>query len=176
MARMPNWQRHWPLLCLLVVTTASAGQWLWRSPAPVRPAIGQVLSCTLISVHDGDTLSARCRGHEWRIRLQGIDAPELGQAPWGERARAALYARLDVSLLLYVHAHDRYGRIVGQVKSRGRDPCLELLRLGYVAVYQRYNRDSEYRQAERSARQQRLGIWAAAGAQQQPERWRRLNP
>jgi endonuclease YncB( thermonuclease family) len=55
--------------------------------APPTTATGKV-----VSVHDGDTLTLRTDdGRTLKVRLQGIDAPELGQ-PFGKRSRDELAA------------------------------------------------------------------------------------
>jgi len=49
-------------------------------------ASGTFQSCTVLSVHDGDTLSVSCDGATVRIRVSSIDAPELEQALGPPRA------------------------------------------------------------------------------------------
>ena len=44
----------------------------------------------VIAVNDGDTVTLRMDGKEYRTRLIGMDAPEMGQEPWGRRAREHL--------------------------------------------------------------------------------------
>lgn len=112
---------------------------------------------------DGDTL----RIGATRIRLYGIDAPELHQLcgsgsarnPCGRAAADALgravegrtvtCARMDV---------DRYGRTVAVCRSGGRDVGEELVSRGLAVAYRRYS--SRYVGAEDVARAKRLGIWS----------------
>ncbi len=81
---------------------------------------GQVLE-----VFDGDTLkvdvdSASARnaypyGDIERVRLHGVNAPELNE-PGGQAAQARLAAKvLGRRVKVTVHARDRYGRVVGDV-------------------------------------------------------------
>src|SRR3954471_14722415 len=44
---------------------------------------------TVSDVHDGDTLTAQDRGRVIKVRLEGIDAPELAH-PFGRQSRDAL--------------------------------------------------------------------------------------
>ena len=46
----------------------------------------EVISSRVVNVVDGETLTIRLEGDEYRIRLYGIDTPENGQ-PWGGQAR-----------------------------------------------------------------------------------------
>jgi hypothetical protein len=63
-----------------------------------------------------------------RVRLQGIDAPEKGQA-FGERSKQSLS---DLSfhrdVTAQCHKRDRYGREVYQIKLRSTDVSLEQIR------------------------------------------------
>ena len=45
----------------------------------------------VVGVHDGDTLTLRTEDETLKVRLSGIDTPELGQ-PFGNNAKQALSA------------------------------------------------------------------------------------
>jgi len=129
-----------------------------------------------VRVVDGDTLHT---GSE-RIRLAGIDAPELSQTCRDGQARAwscgqaakqrlaALVAQGSVSCS--ARGQDRYGRTLA-VCAAGHvaDVGAALVRDGYAVNYDRYTGD--YAAAESEARAARRGIWQ--GAFEQPEQWRR---
>jgi len=141
-------------------------------------ATGAELSCTVKGVYDGDTLTASCPGGEVKVRMFGIDAPEMGQEPWGDRSREALRGLLPRfgSVSLRVMDQDRYGRTVAQVVAGERDVGLEMVRQGRAVVYEQYNDSPVYRQAQAEAQRARRGIWEKPGGQQDPATWRRLNP
>ena len=145
---------------------------------PSATAEGAELVCALGGVFDGDTLSANCAEGEVKVRIFGIDAPEMKQEPWGDRSREALRGLLprSGSIGLRVMDHDRYGRTVAQVVAGECDVGLEMVRLGQAVVYQQYNHAPDYQQAQAEAKQTRRGIWAKPGGQQDPAAWRRLNP
>ena len=139
---------------------------------------GVELVCSVKSVYDGDTLTASCPDGEVKVRVFGIDAPEMGQEPWGERSREAfrgLLPRRD-AIRLRVMDQDRYGRVVAQVFVGERDTGLEMVRQGRAVVYEQYNDSAIYRQVQAEAQQARRGIWEKPGGQQNPAAWRRLNP
>ena len=60
---------------------------------------GAELSCTVKSVYDGDTLTASCPEGEVKVRMFGIDTPEMGQKPWGtsRETRCASYCPVTTS-------------------------------------------------------------------------------
>lgn len=120
--------------------------------APAADAWGQV------TVTDGDSLVLSGK----RIRLHGIDAPELRQScadgwPAGALARAALAAVIDrrpvecspVTL-------DRYGRTVARCTAGGRDLGAAMVAAGMAYAFTRYS--VEYEPQERAARARGLGV------------------
>lgn len=140
---------------------AFAGLWVRHAPPEVAG--------TVIRIADGDTLTVLDAGHHpIRVRILGIDAPEK-QQPFGERARQSLaeLAFNQVASLSETRT-DRYGRTVAKVEVNGRDIGLEQIRRGYAWHYKAYERDqpredrTRYADAERSAKQQRAGLWLNA--------------
>jgi endonuclease YncB( thermonuclease family) len=129
-----------------------------------------------VRVVDGDTLHT---GSE-RIRLAGIDAPELSQTCRDGQARAwscGLAAKQRLAALVAKgsvtcssRGQDRYGRTLA-VCAAGHvaDVGAALVRDGYAVNYDRYT--SDYAGAEREARAARRGIWQ--GGFERPANWRR---
>ncbi len=150
---------------------------LLRTPTMSPPHGGTELTCAVVNVHDGDTITARCPAGRLRVRVWGIDAPEIGQRPWGYRSRDRLKALLGPShqVRIQVVDTDTYGRSVGRLYVGGEDLGLQMVRVGQAIVYRHYNDSSEYRQAETVARKARRGIWSKPGSQQNPAAWRHLN-
>lgn len=125
-----------------------------------------VLSGKVVSVHDGDTITVLDEDkHQHRIRLAGIDAPELGQA-FGRASRehlAGLVAGKQVSVEW--QKHDKYRRVLGKVLVDGVDANLEQLRAGMAWHYRKYESEQSpaerksYDETERNARATGLGLW-----------------
>jgi len=72
---------------------------------------------TVLSVSDGDTVMAILDKRKEKVRLIGIDAPELGQKPWGAEAKQHLETLLassgwKVKLEFDIERRDKYGRIL----------------------------------------------------------------
>lgn len=70
------------------------------------------ISGPVISILDGDTIEVLHNNHAERIRLNGIDCPEKGQA-YGKRAKqAASELVFGKEVTLETHGLDKYGRTI----------------------------------------------------------------
>lgn len=117
----------------------------------------------VIAVPDGDTLTIRARGENFRVGLDGVDAPEIGQA-YGKSARRSL-AQLcrgkDASVV--ERGKDEDGRILGSVRCGEVDVNAEQVRRGLAWVHLRYlPLGSPLYEFEANARLRRVGLWRAA--------------
>ena len=117
----------------------------------------------VIAVPDGDTLTIRVRGENLRVGLDGVDAPEIGQA-YGKSARRSL-AQLcrgkDASVV--ERGKDEDGRILGSVRCGEVDVNAEQVRRGLAWVHLRYlPLGSPLYEFEANARLRRVGLWRAA--------------
>jgi endonuclease YncB( thermonuclease family) len=115
----------------------------------------------VVSVHDGDTLTAVDASNvQHKVRLAGIDAPEIGQ-PFGTKARDGL-ARLTLRKVVRVnvHEHDRYGRVLADIEADGQGVNRTMVADGMAWHYARYSKDAGLAAAERDARAARRGLWA----------------
>ncbi len=128
------------------------------------------------AVSDGDTFKlGTLEGTKLRVRLYGIDAPERekinlrtgmiskhGQ-PYGEEAFGALKSKIsDKKVRVDIIDIDRYKRMVGIVNLNGRNINLEMVKEGWAWAYREYLERpyaSEYLDAEKEARDKRLGLW-----------------
>ena len=112
-------------------------------------------------VADGDTITVLdSSNNQHKIRLQGIDAPEKGQA-FGKasgRFLSGLVAGREVRVAWT--KLDRYGRILGTVFVDGKDVNLEMLKAGLAWHYKKYDSTPAYAQAESEARAAKRGLWA----------------
>ncbi len=130
-------------------------------------------------VLDGDSLVVRSDGRDVEVRLAEIDTPEKGQ-PYAETSRKALRGMvLGKRVRLEVLDVDRYQRTVARVFRQTDDLWVnaEMVRLGHAWAFRRYVRDERLYELERSAREERLGLWALPEAEREPPwRWRREHP
>ena len=127
-----------------------------------------------VTVVDADTWDVG----ETRVRLFGIDAPELDQtcrrddgSEWDcGRWSAAETDRLFGGRRAGCTAldRDRYGRVVARCQVQGRDAAREMVRQGLALAYRRYSMD--YDLDEKAAFVARVGIHA--GTVERPAEFR----
>jgi len=114
----------------------------------------------VVRIADGDTITVLLDKTQYKIRLEGIDAPEKGQA-FGTKARRALGEKIaGQTVRVDWKQRDRYGRIVGRVYLGDRDISLEMVRDGMAWHFKRYSKEAALGEAEREARADRRGLWA----------------
>lgn len=87
----------------------------------------------VVKVHDGDTITVLDASRtQHKIRLSGIDAPELAQA-YGRASRDHLAGQVaGKTVNIEWNKQDQYGRTVGKVPLGGKDECLEQVRAGFA--------------------------------------------
>src|SRR4028118_519381 len=110
-----------PLFAIAVLT------WFhfFRQPNNDKPKLAkppsqtESLRCEVIggSVYDGDTFQVQCDGRKQKIRLCGIDAPEIKQ-PLGIESRnylRSLFAQAKGQVIVIEMDRDKYGRTVAEI-------------------------------------------------------------
>lgn len=124
------------------------------------------------AINDGDSLTM---GSE-RIRLLGIDAPELSQMcsrdgadfPCGRRSREALVALVGGRQVeCSGRDRDRYGRLLATCSAGGTELNSGQVAAGWAVAYGGYAAEEE------AARSAGLGIWA--GRFDKPRDWREMH-
>lgn len=106
-------------------------------------------------VVDGDTVMIGTN----RVRLAGIDAPELSQ-PYGRESKAALTALVTgKTVTLHITGRDRYRRIIANIYLDDTWINQRLISTGHAWHYRKYSRDTDLAAAEKSARAARSGLW-----------------
>ena len=157
------------LLLLLIVSVVFAGRF------PV----------TVLRVVDGDTIWVLMGPHRYKVRLIGVDAPEVhpgrhlvrqvlrtGKSvevvlSLGKQATEHLRALINsckegIWLETDVQKYDRYGRLLGYLWCGTRFINYEMVRDGYAMVYT-FPPNVAYvellRRAQAKARQERKGLW-----------------
>lgn len=121
----------------------------------------QVYKGEVVKISDGDTFTLLVNGKEQvKVRIDGIDAPEKGQA-FGNRAKEYLSKLIwGESVIVQVSKTDRYGRSIGKVSTpKFTDVGLEMIKAGYAWQYRDYNNDQSYTAAENFARKNMKGLW-----------------
>ena len=134
--------------------------------------LSALLTCLVVGISDGDTLTARCEDQTVKIRLAEIDAPEKAQ-PFGNRSKQHLSDLcFDVKAEVHPQTTDRYGRTVAHVSCDGVDASAEQVRSGMAWVYDKYVRDKSLYTLQDEAVAAREGLWSARDPVP-PWKWRR---
>ena len=137
---------------------------------------------------DGDTVHIK----EYKIRLEGIDAPEIKQKckkeklkissiigftfykdyNCGEVSKENLEAKVDRSIIKCISSSkDRYERYLAKCFKNKINLNRWMVRNGHAVAYRRYSK--EYVIDEEFAKENKLGLWR--GKFLHPEKWRKLN-
>jgi endonuclease YncB( thermonuclease family) len=114
----------------------------------------------VVDVHDGDTITVLRDGNiQVKVRLNQIDAPEIGQ-PFGQASKKALSKLVFGKTVTVEEAgQDKYGRTIGTVFIDEVNANTEMVKLGMAWVYRKYMKDPYLLELEEAARNQRLGLW-----------------
>ena len=118
-------------------------------------------------VTDGDTIWVRpdAGGPPRKLRLEGIDSPEICQSGGTESRMAltqrALYQRVEVT----IRQQDVYGRGLARVLMNGRDVAAEMVQSGQAWSYHWGRSLGPYAREESVARESRQGLFASGQAE-----------
>ena len=121
---------------------------------------GDEIQGKVVSVAIGDTVSVLDDEKvQHKIRLQGIDAPEKGQA-FGAKSRERLSEKIgEKEVGVQWNEKDRYGRVLGEIYLGDRHINLEMVQDGLAWHYKQYSKSKELAQAEETARNAKVGLW-----------------
>jgi len=130
------------------------------------PLVAQEKTHTLkvVGVHDGDTLTCLSgEKQQIKVRLDAIDAPELGQ-PFGQASKRALSDMVFGKTVTVIQKKkDRWGRTIAHVLVDGKDTNLMMLEQGMAWHYTDYSNNRRLQKAEDDARRAGKGLWADQG-------------
>jgi endonuclease YncB( thermonuclease family) len=130
---------------------------------PSAPAFAQLAGPA--EVADGDTLSVA----GLRVRLHGIDAPELKQgcerdgSSWacGEESARQLRSLVNgTQVRCRTRGTDDYGRMLGVCEANGIELNRAMVANGWAIAFREYSQD--YVADEARAKAARLGIWGSS--------------
>lgn len=138
-----------------------------------------------LSVSDGDTLTVS-RFEDLskieRVRLLGIDTPELSQDPWGKNAKEFLENELEDDDVIYleIYGKDKYERLLAYLYDKNKVLInSKILKNGYAVLFLIDSRNEHHRElkdAELYAREKKLNIWDDnQGLKQSPYDYRSKN-
>ncbi|MGP1484894.1 MAG: thermonuclease family protein [Campylobacter sp.] len=112
----------------------------------------------IVNIHDGDSVTAITNEKDRvKIRLYGIDAPELKQ-PYGREAKrhlSKLTAKKDIKIVK--KGKDRYGRTLAVLYSGNKDINAKMVSDGYAWAYTDFSKD--YKNLQTKAKNLKKGLW-----------------
>jgi micrococcal nuclease len=166
------------VIALFVLSTPH----IYREQALAQP---ERREARVIKVYDGDTVLLLMDNKTYLTRLIGFDAPEMGQEPWGKKAREHLRTLLmdsgwDVSVETDMEKYDKYGRLLVYMWSEDRTFINERMLADGYAVLFTFQPNSKYADlfilAQRLAREKKSGIWGPDGLKEKPVDYKKKHP
>ena len=142
----------------------------------------------VVRIVDGDTIQViDSNGIKFKIRLLGIDTPELKQR-FGYESSLSLKKIIDGKSVIIISKPEknkpytlgRYKRIIGKIILNGKDINLEMVQKGMAWHYKKYIKSQNvedrqsYNNAEQDARLNKIGLWSDVSPVA-PWEWRKLN-
>jgi endonuclease YncB( thermonuclease family) len=142
----------------------------------------------VVRIVDGDTIQViDSNGIKFKIRLLGIDTPELKQR-FGYESSLSLKKIIDGKSVIIISKPEknkpytlgRYKRIIGKIILNGKDINLEMVQKGMAWHYKKYIKSQNvedrqsYNNAEQDARLNKIGLWSDVNPVA-PWEWRKLN-
>lgn len=101
----------------------------------------ELILCLLLAVSDGDTVRCRTEVGVERVRVFGLNCPEL-RDPSGPEAKRALVNLLRGKIEIERKGRDRYGRTVAVVYANKRDVARRLIASGTCREACRFSRNA----------------------------------
>ena len=150
----------------------AAGATVDATPAPAKPPAAGLVP--VVGVVDGDTLKVRVNGVTERVRVIGIDTPELASKDcFAQQASSRMQSLVQSRSVRLVADptqadRDRYGRLLRHVQlADGRSVAQLLIAGGFGREYtydRAYAGQAAYRKAQEAARTAHRGIWSSGCA------------
>lgn len=124
---------------------------------PVNEISGKVYE-----VIDGDTYDIITKQQQkYRVRMEGIDAPERGMRFYKESKNFLSALALGKQVRVRWSKSDRSKRLIAfSFLADGRELSHEMIKAGWAWHFTKYNKDSDLAALQRTARLRRLGLWA----------------
>lgn len=134
-------------------------------------------SCKVSKIADGDSFECTTG---LRVRMIGIDAPELSQRPYGSESRRTLVSIMPIGSIIRLEYDrdptDKYGRALAYVWVGDTLVNLEVVKRGYALAQSFPPNTTRQRQldsAMKKAADAEAGLWKSGGFNCRPQDRRR---
>ena len=114
----------------------------------------------VVSIQDGDTITVLQGTTSYKVRLQGVDCPEKGQAFGNVAKQFTSDLVYDKTVKVKYEERDRYKRYLGTVYVGDRNLNKELVQAGLAWHYKQYSKDPVLAALEVRARLDKKGLWS----------------
>lgn len=142
------------MACVLVLATVACVP--PGSTAPTSPSTG--ISALVTRVFDGDTIEVRTVEGTFRVRLDGINAPDLGEC-WFEESTHELRSTIhQQEVTLEISGDDQFDRQLAYVWYSGEAVNQALVREGHAIATTPMG--TAMADAETAARSEQIGLWS----------------
>ena len=177
-------KRYSVISCILILSVISLAYGIKERHSPdVKKGAGNTVRVE--KIYDGDTIASFVDAHFEKIRLIGIDAPELDQRPWGKKAKECIGSLITasesmVSLEYDVERRDKYGRLLAYIRTHdGKMINEEMLKKGCAVLFTippNVKYVERFRAAQKEAQEHKTGIWSENGLRERPYDYRKKHP
>ncbi|MCD4722528.1 MAG: thermonuclease family protein [Desulfobacula sp.] len=140
----------------------------------------------VLKVFDGDTIKVTGFDLTFKIRLVGIDSPEIGfkgqkSQPFSQKAKQHLAGLVDnKKVAINSYGTGAYNRQLAEVFVNNKNINIEMIRAGLAEVYtgrRPKKLDSQiYLKEELRARRAQKGMWIQGSSYKSPRQWRKEHP
>ena len=131
------------------------------------------LTGQVINIAEGDNMTVIIDKQWVRVRLAGIEAPEINQ-PFGMRSRKSLS---DLcfwqQVVVTPKGKDQYGRMLAKVRCGDVDAGTEQVKRGMAWIYDQYVKDASLKPIQEEAKAAKRGLWSDPYARP-PWQWREM--
>lgn len=124
----------------------------------------------VLYVSDGDTIAVKktengkTTGKLIKVRLFGIDAPELKQDYGYESKQALMNFIKNKDVKIEGKKKDRYGRLIGIIYLNNENINEKMVKTGNAWWYEKYDRKNlKMKQYQENAQKSKLGLFAKKG-------------
>ena len=145
---------------------------------PVVIPDGETVVAKCVGVHDGDSMTLVLEMPEGKrqakIRLDAIDAPELGQ-PFSSKSKQHLSSLVfGKECSVESLGGDKYGRTIGRVVVDGKDVNAAMLEAGMAWHFAKYDSRREMARKHELAKDKGVGLWSGKRPIP-PWEWRKMS-
>lgn len=113
----------------------------------------------VIKVYDGDSITLSHQNNQHKVRLRGIDAPELKQT-YGQKSKELLKSKiLNKKVQFKVFNKDRYNREIAEIWLEGQNIGFFMVENGAAWQYTQYSTDKRLSDVQSKAKKNRIGLW-----------------